>query len=45
MDVLNNIFNGIDIIIVSIILVSCVVAGFRGFIKELFSVLSWILSI
>ena len=45
MDVLNNIFNGIDIIIISIILVSCVVAGFRGFIKELFSVLSWILSI
>ncbi|MDA9914871.1 CvpA family protein [Alphaproteobacteria bacterium] len=45
MDFLNNIFNGIDILIISIILTSCVVAAFRGFVKEIFSVLSWVFSI
>ena len=45
MDFLNNIFNGIDILIISIILISCVVAAFRGFVKEIFSVLSWVFSI
>ena len=37
----NTYFNIIDIIIISIILISCVVATFRGFIKEAFSVGSW----
>ena len=41
----NNLFNVIDIIIISIILISSIVATFRGFIKEFFSVISWILSI
>ena len=45
MDVLNNIFNGIDILIISIILISSIVAAFRGFVKEIFSLFSWIFSI
>ena len=45
MDFLHNIFNGIDILIISIILISCVVAAFRGFVKEIFSLLSWVFSI
>ncbi len=38
-------FNIIDIIIISIILVSCVVATFRGFVKEVFSVGSWLFAL
>ena len=38
-------FNIIDIIVFGIILTSCVVATFRGFVKELFSIISWILSL
>ena len=45
MDVLNNIYNGIDIILISIILISSIVAAFRGFVKEIFSLFSWIFSI
>ena len=45
MDVLNNIFNGIDILIISIILISSIVAAFRGFVKEIFSLFSWVFSI
>lgn len=45
MDVLNNIYNGIDIIVISIILISSIVAAFRGFVKEIFSLFSWIFSI
>ena len=41
----NTSFNIIDIIIISIILISCVVATFRGFIKEAFSVVSWFFSL
>ena len=45
MDVLNNIYNGIDIIVISTILISSIVAAFRGFVKEIFSLFSWIFSI
>ena len=46
MEIFNNIyFNIIDILILIIILVSCMVATFRGFIKEIFSILSWVLSL
>ena len=46
MEFLNNIyFNIIDIIIFGIILTSCIVAALRGFVKELFSIISWILSL
>ena len=38
-------FNIIDIIIFGVILTSCIVATFRGFVKELFSIVSWILSL
>ena len=41
----NTFFNIIDIIIISIILISCVVATFRGFIKEAFSVGSWLFAL
>ena len=46
MEIFNNIyFNIIDILILIIILTSCMVATFRGFIKEIFSILSWVLSL
>ena len=35
----------IDILILIIILSSCIVATFRGFIKETFSIISWIFSL
>ena len=41
----NTLFNIIDIFVISIILISCVVAAFRGFIKEAFSVASWLFSL
>ena len=46
MEIFNNIyFNIIDILILIIILTSCIVATFRGFIKETFSIISWIFSL
>ncbi len=46
MEFLQNIyFNIIDIFILIIILTSCIVATFRGFIKETFSIVSWIFSL
>ncbi len=46
MEFLNNLyFNVIDIIVISIILISCIVATFRGFVKEAFSIASWIFAI
>ena len=46
MDFFNNLyFNIIDILIFGVILTSCIVATFRGFVKELFSIISWILSL
>ena len=46
MEILHNIyFNIIDILILIIILTSCIVATFRGFIKETFSIISWIFSL
>ncbi len=46
MEVFDNLyFNIIDILIFAVILTSCVVATFRGFIKELFSIISWIMSL
>ena len=46
MEYLNNLyFNIIDIIIFGVILTSCLVATFRGFVKEIFSIISWILSL
>ena len=41
----NAYFNIIDIIVISIILISCVVATFRGFVKETFSIVSWLFSL
>ena len=41
----NTYFNVIDIIVISIILISCVVATFRGFVKETFSIASWIIAL
>ena len=41
----NAYFNIIDIIVISIILISCVVATFRGFVKETFSIVSWLISL
>ena len=46
MEIFNNIyFNIVDILILIIILTSCIVATFRGFIKETFSIISWIFSL
>ena len=46
MEILHNIyFNIIDLFILIIILTSCIVATFRGFIKETFSIISWIFSL
>ena len=41
----NTFFNIIDIVIISIILISLVVATFRGFVKEAFSVVSWLFAL
>jgi membrane protein required for colicin V production len=41
----NTYFNVIDIMIISIILISCVVATFRGFVKEVFSIVSWLFAL
>ena len=41
----NTYFNVIDIIVISIILISCVVAAFRGFVKETFSIVSWLFAL
>ena len=41
----NAYFNIIDIIVISIILISCVVATFRGFVKETFSIVSWLIAL
>ena len=46
MEYFNNLyFNIIDIIVFGVILISCIVATLRGFVKELFSIISWILSL
>ena len=46
MEYFNNLyFNIIDIIVFGVILTSCIVATLRGFVKEFFSVISWILSL
>ena len=46
MEYFNNLyFNIIDIIVFGLILTSCIVATLRGFVKELFSIISWILSL
>ncbi len=46
MGFLNDIyFNIIDIMVISIILISCIVAAFRGFVKEAFSIVSWLFSL
>jgi len=46
MEYFNNLyFNIIDIIVFSVILTSCIVATLRGFVKELFSIITWILSL
>ena len=46
MEYSNNLyFNIIDIIVFGVILTSCIVATSRGFVKELFSIISWILSL
>ena len=41
----NTYFNIIDIFVISIILISCIVAAFRGFIKEAFSIASWLFAL
>jgi membrane protein required for colicin V production len=41
----NTYFNIIDIIVISIISISCVVATFRGFVKETFSIISWLFAL
>ena len=41
----NLYFNIIDIIVFGVILTSCIVATLRGFVKEFFSIISWILSL
>ena len=46
MEYFNNLyFNIIDIIVFGVILTSCIVATLRGLIRELFSIISWILSL
>jgi len=43
MEFLSNIyFNIVDLVVVSFILISCIVASYRGFIKEVFSMICWI---
>ena len=41
----NLYFNIIDIIVFAVVLTSCIIATLRGFIKELFSIISWFLSL
>ena len=41
----NLYFNIIDIVVFAVVLTSCIIATLRGFIKELFSIISWILSL
>ena len=42
MEYLSNLyFNIIDLIIISFILISCIVASYRGLIKEVFSTICW----
>ena len=46
MEFFNNLyFNIIDIIVFGVVLTSCIVATLRGFVKEVFSIISWILSL
>ena len=46
MEYFNNLyFNVIDIIVFGVIITSCIIATLRGFVKELFSIISWILSL
>ena len=46
MEFLDNLyFNIIDIIVFAVILTSCLVATLRGFVKELFSIFSWVISL
>ena len=43
MELFSNIyFNIVDLIVISFILISCIVASYRGFIKEVFSMICWI---
>ena len=43
MEFLNKIyFNIIDLIVISFILISCIVASYRGFVKEVFSMICWL---
>ena len=43
MEFLSNIyFNIVDLAVISFILISCIVASYRGFIKEVFSMICWI---
>lgn len=43
MEFLSNIyFNIVDLVVISFILISCIVALYRGFIKEVFSMICWI---
>jgi membrane protein required for colicin V production len=35
-------FNIVDLVVISFILISCIVASYRGFIKEVFSMICWI---
>mgnify|MGYP001200743851 CR=1 FL=1 len=43
MEFLSNIyFNIVDLVVISFILISCIVASYRGFIKEVFSMICWI---
>ena len=46
MEFLNNIyFNIIDLIVISFILISCIVAFYRGLIKEIFSMICWVVAL
>ena len=46
MEYFNNLnFKIIDIIVFGVFITSCIVATFRGFVRELFSIISWILSL
>ena len=46
MEIFNDIFfNVTDVLIIIIILTSSITAAFRGFVKELFSIISWIISL
>ena len=43
MEFLSNIyFNIVDLVVISFILISCIVASYRGFVKEVFSMICWI---